>query len=399
MRSCPRSSCGGSSSRPLPPRAARRSRSPGWTKFAALLLAPLWLSYGGTQNRVVRRGFAFGFVVATVAAFCVLLLEPDLFDAARTFWQRTIEFQFERDSPFSIWGWGQYHANGIPDLSAGRWVVQAGALVARRDRCRLPRQARPARARRADRRDPDRRAALADALVLPLPALVPPVRRPCDRAARRREARRVVTRRFGFVACFVGVAAPRDLAVGAKRSPGVRRQSLPALRRADDARARPLSRLPRRVSAWGAACLRAARAGDRIPTGFAVALAVLLGLAGAVGAILLDRTFPHLGEDPGRRRLARWVVALSPVVLGALLFTRYDLLPAALDRGGAARIPRRPAAARRPRPRACDRGEALSDRAAACRARVGGCDATAAMRPGGSSGSRSASLSPSTSPS
>jgi hypothetical protein len=101
----------------------------GWTKFGALLLAPLWLSYGGRENRVVRRGFALGFVVASAAAFSILLLEPDLIVAAKTFWQRTLEFQFERESPFSIWGWGQYHASGIPDLAPGRWVVQAGAIL------------------------------------------------------------------------------------------------------------------------------------------------------------------------------------------------------------------------------------------------------------------------------
>ena len=101
----------------------------GWTKFAALLLVPLWLSYGAPENRIVRRGFVYGFVVASVVAFSILLLEPDLIVAARTFWQRTLEFQFQRDSPFSIWGWGQYHARGIPDLEPGRWAVQAGSIA------------------------------------------------------------------------------------------------------------------------------------------------------------------------------------------------------------------------------------------------------------------------------
>jgi hypothetical protein len=36
--------------------------------------------------------------------------------AARVFWDRTFGWQVGRDSPFSIWGWGQYHAEGIPDL-------------------------------------------------------------------------------------------------------------------------------------------------------------------------------------------------------------------------------------------------------------------------------------------
>ena len=87
----------------------------GWTKFGALLLAPLWAGYPSlTARRVLTFGLAFA--AATAAAFLVLLLEPDLLEAARTFWERTISFQSERDSPFSIFGWGQYHAAGIPDL-------------------------------------------------------------------------------------------------------------------------------------------------------------------------------------------------------------------------------------------------------------------------------------------
>ena len=60
--------------------------------------------------------FVLSFVGATLVAFRLLLLEPDLWKAARTFWDRTLGFQVGRDSPFSLWGWGQYHAQGIPDL-------------------------------------------------------------------------------------------------------------------------------------------------------------------------------------------------------------------------------------------------------------------------------------------
>ena len=34
----------------------------------------------------------------------------------QVFWNRTFGWQLGRESPFSIWGWGQYHAGGIPDL-------------------------------------------------------------------------------------------------------------------------------------------------------------------------------------------------------------------------------------------------------------------------------------------
>jgi hypothetical protein len=87
----------------------------GWTKFAGLLLAPLWATYPVARVRSVA-WFAAAFAAATIAAFTVLLLEPSLWGAVETFWERTIRFQLGRDSPFSLWEWGQYHAEGIPDL-------------------------------------------------------------------------------------------------------------------------------------------------------------------------------------------------------------------------------------------------------------------------------------------
>ena len=104
----------------------------GWTKFAALLLAPLWLSYPDGWRVPVRR-FVLGFAVTTVTAFLVLLLEPEPIHAARVFAERTFGFQLDRESPFSIWGWGQYHAAGVPDLKVVQQVLQvllvAGALA------------------------------------------------------------------------------------------------------------------------------------------------------------------------------------------------------------------------------------------------------------------------------
>ena len=94
----------------------------GWTKFAALALVPLWGGY--PEARLSVRGlarsrlalFAGGFLVATALAFWILLLEPNPLHAGRVFWDRTLGWQVGRDSPFSLWGWGQYHAAGIPDL-------------------------------------------------------------------------------------------------------------------------------------------------------------------------------------------------------------------------------------------------------------------------------------------
>ena len=68
--------------------------------------------------------FAAAFAIATAAVFAVLLLEPDSWHALRTFWDRTVGFQLDRESPFSLWGWGQYHAAGIPDLGWLRTALQ-----------------------------------------------------------------------------------------------------------------------------------------------------------------------------------------------------------------------------------------------------------------------------------
>jgi len=127
----------------------------GWTKFAALIVAPLWLAYGAgraavPQNRargtVERRGanvlrapagmrrFLLGSVAATLAAFSIFLLEPNPFHALHVFVDRTVVWQAGRDSPFSLWDWGQYHAKGLPNLHAVQLVLEgllvAGAIVA-----------------------------------------------------------------------------------------------------------------------------------------------------------------------------------------------------------------------------------------------------------------------------
>jgi hypothetical protein len=100
----------------------------GWTKFGALLVAPLWATYPSLELRRVLR-FGAAFVVATALAFSILLLEPSLWEAGRTFWDRTIGFQSGRDSPFSIWGWGQYRARGVPDLGFLQPVVAVLAVA------------------------------------------------------------------------------------------------------------------------------------------------------------------------------------------------------------------------------------------------------------------------------
>ena len=99
----------------------------GAAKLAPLLLAPLWLTYPAVRFRDLWRS-ALAYVVAALAALSLLLLEPSLVDAARTFVDRSIGFQLGRHSPFSVWDWGQYHARGIPDLGSVQHFLQGAVL-------------------------------------------------------------------------------------------------------------------------------------------------------------------------------------------------------------------------------------------------------------------------------
>jgi len=102
----------------------------GLTKFASLILAPLWLTYPGRRP---SGRFIAGFAAATLVAFSVVLFEPSPLHELRVFWDRTVRWQIGRDAPWSIWDWGQYHARGLPNLHVVQRVLQgllvAGALV------------------------------------------------------------------------------------------------------------------------------------------------------------------------------------------------------------------------------------------------------------------------------
>ena len=76
-----------------------------------------------------RAKFAIGFVVATLAVFSILLFEPSLTTAVHSFVNRTLGYQLDRDSPFSPWDWGQYHASGIPNLHVVQVILQVGVLA------------------------------------------------------------------------------------------------------------------------------------------------------------------------------------------------------------------------------------------------------------------------------
>jgi hypothetical protein len=98
----------------------------GWTKFAALVVAPMWITYPGW--RPGRRAL-LGFAAGTLVAFSILLLAHDPFHEAHVFWTRTVGFQIGRAAPWSLWDWRQYHARGLPDLHIVQRVLQALLLL------------------------------------------------------------------------------------------------------------------------------------------------------------------------------------------------------------------------------------------------------------------------------
>ena len=112
----------------------------GWTKFASLVVAPMWATY---PNGRPSWRFVASFVVATLAAFSILLLEPDPLHAARVFWDRTIAWQVGRESPFSLWDWRQYYARGLPDLHVLQRVLQILVVVGAIAAAVVPRRKSP----------------------------------------------------------------------------------------------------------------------------------------------------------------------------------------------------------------------------------------------------------------
>jgi hypothetical protein len=112
----------------------------GWTKFASLVVAPLWATY---PDRRPSWRFVAGFAAATLAAFSIVLLEPSPLHELRVFWDRTVSWQVGRQSPFSLWDWGQYHARGLPDLHLVQRVLQVLLVVGAVAAAFVPRRKSP----------------------------------------------------------------------------------------------------------------------------------------------------------------------------------------------------------------------------------------------------------------
>jgi hypothetical protein len=104
-----------------------------WTKFAALIVVPLWAGYPSLRRPRGVVVFSAAFLTATLACGWIVFLDGSPAHALHVFYERTISIQVHRRSPFSIWDWGQYHA-GLPDLHVLQKLLQAlvvaGAVAA-----------------------------------------------------------------------------------------------------------------------------------------------------------------------------------------------------------------------------------------------------------------------------
>lgn len=95
----------------------------GLTKFAPLVLAPLFATHPAPRRRGMML-FAVGFAAVAALAFVPVVANNSL----RSFWDATIAFQAERGSPFSVWG--LYEGAWIDKVQRGVQIVAVVGAVA-----------------------------------------------------------------------------------------------------------------------------------------------------------------------------------------------------------------------------------------------------------------------------
>jgi hypothetical protein len=92
----------------------------GLTKFAPLALAPLFATHGLSQTPREERARALALYALAFAATIALVSLPVLaHDSLHTFYERTIAYQANRASPFSVWGlYGWHGAEHVVEIAA-----------------------------------------------------------------------------------------------------------------------------------------------------------------------------------------------------------------------------------------------------------------------------------------
>ena len=108
-------------------RAASSVALSGWTKFAALVVAPLWLTYPGPVRAApAPLAFAAGFRSRRLAAFSILLLDADIRSRRlEIFCDRTLEAADHTRVALLALGLGRSTTRaGIPDLHVVQRVLE-----------------------------------------------------------------------------------------------------------------------------------------------------------------------------------------------------------------------------------------------------------------------------------
>jgi hypothetical protein len=91
-------------------------------KLYPLILAPLWMMHDGPKRRSSVVGFIVGGVGAIVLTFWVLLLDGQPLEAIRLFYERTIAFQADRETPWTIF-------TQVPALGFLQQPLLAGVIL------------------------------------------------------------------------------------------------------------------------------------------------------------------------------------------------------------------------------------------------------------------------------
>jgi hypothetical protein len=106
-----------------PPARGALAALAGLTKLAPLALAPLFATHGLRGLPYRRRPLAFGLFVGAFALTAVIVAVPALaHDTLREIYERTLAYQENRGSPFSVWGL----YGGVHGLQT---VVEVGAVL------------------------------------------------------------------------------------------------------------------------------------------------------------------------------------------------------------------------------------------------------------------------------
>ncbi len=107
----------------------------GLTKFAPLALAPLLATHGLFELSPARRVRALALFAAAFAGTAALVSIPAFsHDSLHTIFERTLVYQTNRDSPFSVWGlYGLHGLERIAEIAAAALAIGLAVVPRRGD--------------------------------------------------------------------------------------------------------------------------------------------------------------------------------------------------------------------------------------------------------------------------